>query len=177
MPIIYAWREYAGAGRLMAYGTSLTDAYRHASNYTDRILKREKPAHLPIMQSTKFECVINLKTAKALGLTVPASLVACAPAGTLEEARQFLALSPEQATLYCPQIGDAVIACGCGAAVGEHAGLILPAALRRLYVACDIDLAGAREGGLNLPPRLCQRAATSTTISAPPRNVATSDGS
>jgi putative ABC transport system substrate-binding protein len=76
LPAVYYGRYWAAAGGLISYGPDLLDAFRRAAGYVDRILKGEKPADMPVQASTKFELVINLKTAKALGLTVPPSLLA-----------------------------------------------------------------------------------------------------
>jgi len=76
LPAICFQRLYVSSGGLMCYGPDIVDQYRQAASYVDRILRGEKPAELPVQEPTKYEMVINLKTANALGLTVPPSLLA-----------------------------------------------------------------------------------------------------
>jgi putative ABC transport system substrate-binding protein len=78
LPAIYPWRHFVTAGGLMCYGVDLPNLWRRAASYIDRVLKGEKPADLPVQQPTKFELVINLTTAQALGLTIPASILSLA---------------------------------------------------------------------------------------------------
>jgi len=76
LPAVYPWRYFVNAGGLMSYGSDLASQFRSAAQYVDRILKGEKPADLPVQQPVKLDLIINLKTAKALGLEIPSSVLA-----------------------------------------------------------------------------------------------------
>jgi putative tryptophan/tyrosine transport system substrate-binding protein len=75
LPAVYQYREFAAAGGLMSYGGNITDPFRQTGSYTGRVLSGEKPAELPVVQSTKIELIINLKTANELGLTIPPAIL------------------------------------------------------------------------------------------------------
>ena len=78
LPTVYTDRSFVAAGGLISYGTDIVDQYRQAAGYVDRVLKGEKPADLPVMRSTRFEFLINMQTAKTMGIEVPPTLLALA---------------------------------------------------------------------------------------------------
>jgi hypothetical protein len=114
LPTAYAQREYVDAGGLMAYGSSLSDLFARAAPFVDKILKGAKPAELPVEQPTKFELVINRKTAKALGLTIPQSLLLRADAARLPHAagtsRTGASPPTRRSTAWLPTMRPAVVA-------------------------------------------------------------------
>jgi putative tryptophan/tyrosine transport system substrate-binding protein len=106
MPTIFQFRRFAAAGGMVSYGSEITEAYRLAGIYTGRVLKGDKPADLPVQQATKVELIINLRTAKALGITVPNTLIGRADEvhmSAFDPKRTFTPLyAPRTGSIICP---------------------------------------------------------------------------